>query len=126
MSEHNMNVWILKTNGSAVLVKDAPFTYYKDTGWELSLDWAKKQIGNGCTIAELVRLPWGDLWIDEEGLFREERNLNGFATSLYQAAFGGGNPIVGNAVLVMKKNAKMNRELAHILTQLVAKSSSTC
>jgi hypothetical protein len=119
MADHGYNVWVLKTDGSAIKVDDAPFTHYEDTGWELSLKWAKEQIGNGCTIAELVRLPAGDLWVDEEGLFREERILNPFATVLYRSFIAPEGAVVGNAVLVMKKDTKMDHRLSRLLVQMV-------
>lgn len=121
MSEHNMDVWILKTDGSAIRAEDAPFIYYKDTGWELSLDWARKQIGNDCSIAELVRLPFGDLWVDEEGLFQNPLQVNDMATTVYHSAVPTTDPIVGNAILVMKRGSKMERELAATLVQLAKK-----
>ena len=113
------SVWILKTTGEAVRAEDAPFTLYEDTGYELSLKWAKEHIANGCTIAELVRLPYGEMWMDEEGLFREERHLNGMATAIYQSVMGGGNPIVGNVVLVLYPGHAMESNLNKVLGELV-------
>lgn len=114
-----VNVWIVRTTGEAVRVDDAPFVHYEDTGWELSLKWAKEQIGNDCSLAELVRLPYGDLWVDEEGLCKPDPQLNGMATAIYQSLYGGGHPIVGNVVIVLHPGHRAEERMNAILSKLV-------
>ena len=114
------NVWIIRANNTVVKVEDAPFIHYADTGWELDLTWAKKQMGDSCSIAELVRLRGiGDLWVDEEGLFKEVPILNGMATMLYHSIVPTTNPIVGDVVLVLTPGTPMEEKFNKHLGTMV-------
>lgn len=79
----------------------APGMYYWDTGHEPNLDWLKATIG--CRYVEVVRLPIGDLWIDEEGRLKPEVRVNVGATNVCESqgiAVGPDWFIAGTAVLV--------------------------
>lgn len=49
----------------------------------------------GCDLVELVRAPIGDVWVDEEGLFKQERHQFGV-----KVAPGQYTPLVGRAVIL--------------------------
>lgn len=112
------SIWIIKTTGEAIRAEGAPFTLYEDTGWEISLDWVKAQIGITSPV-DLVRLPYGEMWVDDEGLYKEDRKVNGMATALYQASRRTTHPIVGDVVLVLTPGTKAEVQLNVILENLV-------
>jgi hypothetical protein len=112
------SVWIVRTTGEAIRVEDAPFTIYEDTGWELSLEWTREQMGITSPV-DLVRLPYGEMWVDDEGLYKENRKVNGMATALYQASRRTTHPIVGDVVLVLTPGTKAEIRLNVLLENLV-------
>ncbi len=93
-----------KTETDALLLQfDAPprairarATLYEDTGLEPELAELRRLID--CERVELVRLPLGDLWIDEESLLKN-RPVNANATLICQTA-GIETIIAGDAVFI--------------------------
>lgn len=74
---------------------------------ELSLKDMYPIIGNRCHLVERVQLKKGvDMWVDEEGLLKENTQ-NNVATFLYRQVYAGVNNVdlnellvVGNAIII--------------------------
>lgn len=90
----------------------APATHYWDTGLEPDLKYLYDTIGAGCVAR--VRLPVGDLWIDDDGHARGRRlNLGANALCQQQGIHVSESwCIVGTAVLVPReaKEADSNEQ----------------
>ena len=112
------SIWIIKTTGETIRAEDPPFTLYEDTGWEISLSWLKEVMGIDSPV-DLVRLPYGEMWVDDEGLLKENPQINAMATAIYQAVYQTSHPICGNAVLVITPGADIEIKLNVILENLV-------
>jgi hypothetical protein len=78
------------------------FTKYSDTGYEPKLEYLYKAMD--CSCIDLRRFPFGDLWLDDEGLFKAQPTVNPVATVFYARHFqagAAGHPVVGTCVLVV-------------------------
>lgn len=74
-------------------------------GKELKLADLYPIIGDGCNIVERVALKKGvDMWVDEEGLLKNDWVMNPIGTDLYRKAYPHVDPrelgIAGNAVII--------------------------
>lgn len=77
------------------------FDHYEDTGFEPRFDWLYKAIG--CSTVERRVLPkMGHLWLDEEGLFKANPQVNPIATLLYQTVYNPEEVVVGTVVLIVE------------------------
>ena len=108
-----MTGWILRTNGNVEKVSE---NLQKQDG---SLADLYEAIG--CTMVQLVTAPWGEFWVDEEGLFRQPENLNRLATRIYWDTFPHveGQPLMGDVYLRVKAT-KQGKLLASALEMRAA------
>jgi hypothetical protein len=99
-------VWILPPTGVPQKVPEEQlpeiFDRYDDTGWEPKLEFLYTHVGEPVDMRRIPGL--GDLWLDDEGLFRKEPRANIVATHLYQQHYlagAQGHPVVGTVVMVV-------------------------
>jgi hypothetical protein len=97
--------WLVSVDGTPL----SPLTELE--GKELSLKDMYPIIGNGCDIVQMVQLDKGvTMWVDEEGLLKDNVVKNEFATKLFNQKYALNNmlldgdensgTIVGNAIII--------------------------
>ena len=105
-----MKGFILRTNGN---VEKADENLHKQGG---RLPLAALYQAIGCSIVERVTAPWGQFWVDEEGLLKATER-NELATQIYWETFPHvkGQPLVGDIYLRVKVSGKTAKRLVEEL-----------
>lgn len=97
-----MTGWILRVDGN---VEKADADLQKQDGLRALYQ------AIGCTIVERVQAPWGEFWVDEEGMYRQADKPNELASQLYWETFPHvmGQPLFGDVYIRVKANKKAQR-----------------
>ena len=90
-----MDVIIFPTEGPP---RKAEAPTYEGTDDEVSLDWLYGQIG--CKMVEVIYIPEGELWFDEEGEYAEPCVANAYANNHFRKHLLRGDFLAGICVLV--------------------------
>ena len=69
-----------------------------------------------CSMVERVQCPWGEIWVDEEGLMNRKR-INPLATRLAAQAHGRGMLLVGDAYVRVKKGYRLDPDAGSVIRE---------